>query len=154
MSNPKQAYQAYGSVTNWKNYRGDPMPVFEALPVKIQEAWGAFTKKVLEGGGSVEEGYSAYGDTVEWKNFEGKPIPRYGQAPMTETIQKAWETAAKFLQTCRKDPQGLSCSKNMSIIAPHGYDRYEGISESEEELPAPPQKEEEEAPFIEEEVLF
>ena len=74
---------------------------------------------------------------------------------MTETIQKAWETAAKFLQSLRKDFQGLSCSKDMSIIAaPKGYDRYEGISASEEELPAPPQKEEEEVPFIEEEVLF
>lgn len=73
------------------------MPTFEALPLKIQEAWGAFTKRVIEGG-TAEEGYSAYGDVVEWKNFEGKPIPLYGQAPMTETVKKAWETAAKFLQ--------------------------------------------------------
>ena len=65
MSTPKQAYQAYGSVTNWKNYKGDPMPTFEALPLKIQEAWGAFTKRVIEGG-TAEEGYSAYGDVVEW----------------------------------------------------------------------------------------
>lgn len=122
----EQAYHAYGSVTNWKNYKGDPMPTFESLPVKIQEAWGSFAKRVL-GGGSTEEGYAAYGDTVGWKNFEGKPIPSYGQPPMTETIQKAWEVAATFL---RKDPSGLSCSRDMDTTNEE-YDRYEGLTEEE-----------------------
>jgi hypothetical protein len=98
MSTPKQAYQAYGSVTNWKNYKGDPMPSFEELPPKIQEAWGAFTREILVGG-SVFDGYSAYGDVVEWKNFEGKPIPLFGQPPMSDKVVQAWETAAKFLRT-------------------------------------------------------
>ena len=39
----REAYQRYGSVTNFKNFRGDPMPEWSALPPKIQEAWVAAT---------------------------------------------------------------------------------------------------------------
>lgn len=35
----KLAYSAYGSVTNWLNYRGEPMPAWENLGDKIQSAW-------------------------------------------------------------------------------------------------------------------
>ena len=35
------AYHAYGSVTDHKNYQGLPMPEWNALPPKIQEAWVA-----------------------------------------------------------------------------------------------------------------
>lgn len=33
------AYSAYEAVTNFKNYQGNPMPEFDALPEKIKEAW-------------------------------------------------------------------------------------------------------------------
>lgn len=33
------AYQAYGSVTDFKNYQGLPMPSFEQLPAQIKKAW-------------------------------------------------------------------------------------------------------------------
>lgn len=35
----KDAYQRYGAVTAFKNFRGDPMPDFEDLGDKIQQAW-------------------------------------------------------------------------------------------------------------------
>lgn len=35
----KVAYHAYGSVTDFKNFRGEPMPEFDALPETIREAW-------------------------------------------------------------------------------------------------------------------
>lgn len=35
------AYARYGAVTDFKNFRGDPMPEFEALPDKIKSAWEA-----------------------------------------------------------------------------------------------------------------
>jgi hypothetical protein len=35
----KNAYLQYGSVTDMKNYQGNPMPDFENLPDKIKEAW-------------------------------------------------------------------------------------------------------------------
>lgn len=35
----KEAYGRYGATTSWKNFRGDPMPDFEALPETIQSAW-------------------------------------------------------------------------------------------------------------------
>lgn len=42
------AYQAYGNVTDFKNFRGDPMPKFGDLPEKIQQAWIAAVSKVIE----------------------------------------------------------------------------------------------------------
>lgn len=35
----KAAYAAYGEVVGWKNFRGDPMPQFNALSDTIQQAW-------------------------------------------------------------------------------------------------------------------
>lgn len=35
------AYQAYGTVTDFKNYQGLPMPKWNELTPKIQEAWRA-----------------------------------------------------------------------------------------------------------------
>ncbi len=44
----EEAYKAYGSVTDFKNFRGDPMPEWKALPEKIKEAWVASAAKVME----------------------------------------------------------------------------------------------------------
>ncbi|KKK74084.1 hypothetical protein LCGC14_2887320, partial [marine sediment metagenome] len=41
------AYAAYGEYTDNKNFRGDPMPVWEDLPEKIQEAWQAATIEIV-----------------------------------------------------------------------------------------------------------
>jgi hypothetical protein len=50
----RQAYYAYGSVTDFKNFQGNPMPEWEQLPPKIQEAWGAASRYAFnEGVGSV-----------------------------------------------------------------------------------------------------
>lgn len=35
----KYAYNAYGQTTDFKNFQGNPMPAWDALPPKIQEAW-------------------------------------------------------------------------------------------------------------------
>lgn len=35
----KGAYEAYGGVTDHKNYQGLPMPEWDALTDKIKEAW-------------------------------------------------------------------------------------------------------------------
>lgn len=38
-SRARIAYTAYGRVTEFKNFRGDPMPVFDELPEQIKQAW-------------------------------------------------------------------------------------------------------------------
>jgi hypothetical protein len=43
----KDSYAAYGETVGWKNYAGLPMPTWEELPPKIQEAWRAATKETL-----------------------------------------------------------------------------------------------------------
>lgn len=37
----RKAYAAYGASTGNKNFRGDPMPTFDALPDAIKAAWRA-----------------------------------------------------------------------------------------------------------------
>jgi hypothetical protein len=38
-SRARLAYTAYGKVTDFKNFQGNPMPAFDELPEKIREAW-------------------------------------------------------------------------------------------------------------------
>jgi hypothetical protein len=45
----KSAYLAYGKVTDFKNFRGEPMPEFEALPEKIRLAWMEAVRQVWLG---------------------------------------------------------------------------------------------------------
>jgi hypothetical protein len=40
------AYNAYGEVTGFKNYAGLPMPKWEELTPRIQEAWRAAVSNV------------------------------------------------------------------------------------------------------------
>lgn len=42
----KSAYRAYAASTGNKNFRGDPMPEFDALPQPIQTAWEAAVRQV------------------------------------------------------------------------------------------------------------
>ena len=44
----RAAYDAYGNVTDHKNYRGDPMPEWDNLPEKIQQAWRAAVARALD----------------------------------------------------------------------------------------------------------
>lgn len=41
----KQAYTAYGEVTDFKNFQGNPMPTYEELTPTIQEAWRAAVRR-------------------------------------------------------------------------------------------------------------
>lgn len=41
------AYEAYGRVTEHKNFRGEPMPEFEDLPERIQQAWEAAAEAAI-----------------------------------------------------------------------------------------------------------
>lgn len=40
------AYHAYGQSTDFKNFQGNPMPEWEALPEAIQQAWEAAANAV------------------------------------------------------------------------------------------------------------
>ena len=43
----ENAYAAYGRSTGGKNFRGDPMPTWEALPEPIRTAWRESVRAVL-----------------------------------------------------------------------------------------------------------
>jgi hypothetical protein len=44
----KIAYRAYGETTDFKNFRGEPMPEWENLGDRIQSAWIAASTAVAE----------------------------------------------------------------------------------------------------------
>jgi hypothetical protein len=44
----RAAYEAYGKTTNFKNYQGLPMPKWENLSSKIQAAWIAACREVVD----------------------------------------------------------------------------------------------------------
>lgn len=41
------AYHNYGSITDWKNYQGLPMPEYPKLPETIKQAWEAAVRSVV-----------------------------------------------------------------------------------------------------------
>ena len=45
------AYRAYGQTTDFKNFRGDPMPAWPDLPEAIRAAWTAAARTVKAVGG-------------------------------------------------------------------------------------------------------
>lgn len=57
------AYDRYGSVTDYKNFQGNPMPKFDELPVKIQEAWFAAVQP--------------FDRSINQKNVAGSNIERF-----------------------------------------------------------------------------
>lgn len=45
----RAAYDAYGATTDYKNFRGEPMPTFDDLPETIRSAWVAAVAGALRG---------------------------------------------------------------------------------------------------------
>jgi hypothetical protein len=50
------AYEAYAEQTGWKNYQGNPMPAWDALPEAIRDAWDAGARAIV---GALAEGLVA-----------------------------------------------------------------------------------------------
>jgi len=44
----KNAYDAYGKTTDYKNFMGNQMPGWDDLPVSIQQAWCASVISVVD----------------------------------------------------------------------------------------------------------
>jgi hypothetical protein len=42
----KIGYQAYGDKAEWKNYQGNPMPTWDALPENIKTYWVAAAQAI------------------------------------------------------------------------------------------------------------
>lgn len=43
----KEAYEVYGKAVNFRNYRGELMPLWETLPENIKNAWIAVCKHLV-----------------------------------------------------------------------------------------------------------
>jgi len=42
----RTAYEIYGDAVDWRNFMGEPMPMYEELPEKIMQAWEAVGKEL------------------------------------------------------------------------------------------------------------
>lgn len=98
------AYVGYGESTNFKNYLGNPMPEWVALPEKIQVAWVRAAAAIRHNVSSIPAasfhkyreavaiyGYKAYGESVDFKNFQGFLMPQWGD--LTVSVRNAWFAA-------------------------------------------------------------
>jgi hypothetical protein len=60
----RKAYEAYGKVTGYKNYEGNPMPAFDDLGETIQDAWRAAAQAACD---AQEAAYSeALANSLDW----------------------------------------------------------------------------------------
>ena len=78
------AYRAYAASTGNKNFRGDPMPAFDALPAAIQVAWEAAVRQV---GICLEYGDRAVEAEAGWQDWL-PPTPDAFLADKTEEGNK------------------------------------------------------------------
>lgn len=60
------AYVAYSALTDNKNFRGEEMPAFEDLPIKIKTAWEVSVRHTID---CLRED-SVDLDTSHWRNWE------------------------------------------------------------------------------------
>lgn len=63
------AYRAYAASTGNKNFRGDPMPEFDALPQAIQTAWEAAVRQAASLAGSTMESVPASLNESRWAGW-------------------------------------------------------------------------------------
>lgn len=100
----KEAYNAYGETTGFKNYMGGDMPAWDYLPVEIKGAWKAATAflEILIAPGliSFEPAliafiapyfYQTYSKFVDDKNSRKQPMPKWEE--LGDNIQAAWVSA-------------------------------------------------------------
>jgi Mg-chelatase subunit ChlI len=62
------AYKAYSASTGNKNFRGEPMPEWEALPQPIRTAWEAASRQVIEAW-EAEGDYTKFPDEQRWNGW-------------------------------------------------------------------------------------
>lgn len=42
----RKGYEAYGDSSTWRNFRGDPMPTWDQLPLPIKDHWVAAARRI------------------------------------------------------------------------------------------------------------
>jgi hypothetical protein len=65
----KSAYLAYSASTDNKNFRGEEMPKFEDLPVKIQTAWECAVRQAADCSFLTGEVKAGALNEYRWKNW-------------------------------------------------------------------------------------
>jgi hypothetical protein len=89
--NGEDLYAVYGSVTDFKNYQGLPMPLWSNLTPKIQEAWNAVadakesTKVDLE----IREMRQIQHALIYEGQFQDAGVPGHGQFILIAKLAKA-----------------------------------------------------------------
>lgn len=69
------AYEGYANAVNWTNYAGQPMPKWDSLPEKIQDAWREAAHAVFRHGWQEavrepDRGRHANDIPADWKHVD------------------------------------------------------------------------------------
>lgn len=73
-SRAKAAYDMYGDAVGWRNFAGQPMPVWDALPRRIRAAWCLSTEKMWTSTFSLA---AFFDEKKEWSLKTFGPGDRY-----------------------------------------------------------------------------
>lgn len=90
MNHAKRLYEAYGQVTNFKNYQGNPMPTFEDLPDTIKTAWEAVADEAITAIGLDNREHAQIRHAMRYyKEFQEAGIPGHGQLILIAKLAQA-----------------------------------------------------------------
>lgn len=101
------AYLAYGQVTENKNFRGEPMPDFDALPEKTQGAWvnavKAVRRRVVKMGMTAEAESTPKARTID-EDETYMVCPQCGHYPLSfsgdRTLTLKFKNGKAYCQKC------------------------------------------------------
>jgi hypothetical protein len=65
----KSAYKAYSASTGNKNFRGEPMPEWENLPIPIKTAWEASTRQIIDIWDGTAKAWGQFPDEQRWNGW-------------------------------------------------------------------------------------
>lgn len=63
----ESAYKSYAANTGNKNFKGDPMPEWNDLPIKIRTAWEAATRQIIQIAVRPQDDFP---DEQQWNGWE------------------------------------------------------------------------------------
>ena len=99
----RAAYARYGAVTDFKNFRGEPMPQYNDLPETIQQAWVAAANPI------DDRHWTVKGAAFVMQALEAMPIKTQQEADMCgKYLREGLKKALDYLVTS----QTTSFSKN------------------------------------------
>ena len=102
----REAYLRYGSVTGFKNFKGDPMPAWADLGEKIQNAWMAAADYGAINNVAMQEHHKTAVDKGWWENDDADDIDALIAAEEPHNSSGRWNTLRALAEKLRQRNDG------------------------------------------------